>query len=112
MKKLIKTLVVVLILSFSLNAVSALAAPKTNEIKRTITKVYYMSSSGYYIAETDRDGSGGFWVLDVLSIGTMKENKDMTRLLKHQYIGKTVHIVYTGDEQNDEEIEIQDTWIE
>ncbi|QWU14394.1 hypothetical protein KP014_21030 [Paenibacillus sophorae] len=78
----------------------------------TITKLYYQAESGYYIAETNRDKQGGFWTLDVVRVATKKENKTLTKQLKQQYINKKVHIIYVGDEQTDEEIEIIDSYIE
>lgn len=111
MKKSILSILIVIVSIFSLASYSS-AAPIKHETKSIITDVYYQSESGYYVAHTKKDKDGGFWVLDVVSIATKKENKELTKQLKQMYIGKTVHIIYVGDEQTDEEIEIIETWIE
>ncbi|MNI80541.1 hypothetical protein D3C87_1075200 [compost metagenome] len=111
MKKSLITILTLIITLFSFSSLS-IAAPVKHEVKGIISDIYYQSESGYYVAHTKRDVEGRFWVLNVVSIASKKENKALTKQLKQMYLGKTVHIKYISDDQTDEETEIIATWIE
>lgn len=95
-----------------INATSTPAPTTQHEITRTITNLFYDSNSGHYMIQTTTEADGGFWVLDLVTVSTKSENKKLTKLLSGMYIGKTVHIVYSGDVETDDEVDIINTWIE
>ncbi|MBU7316125.1 hypothetical protein [Paenibacillus oleatilyticus] len=96
MKKLI-----LIVLLFFVFAGQAFANEKETKVTETIDYVYYDIVSNTYMANMLTDESGGFWVIEIDN-----EEGEPLETLNKRYKGKTIEIVFVGDLDTDDDIEI------
>lgn len=94
-----KKLILILLLFFVFTG-PTFANEKEKKVTETIDYVYYDSASSTFMANTVPDETGGFWTIQIDNEGESLE------VLNKHYKGKTIEIVYVGDLDLDDDIEI------
>ncbi|MNW52205.1 hypothetical protein D3C74_297180 [compost metagenome] len=100
----VSTIVMFILILFSFSQITS-ANNIINKVSFKIEKVTYSSIDNVFYVYTEKDKNDSFWVIDI-------NTKNMTlKQAKKKYINHIIDIYYTGDEQNDNEIEIVKTEI-
>jgi hypothetical protein len=96
-----KKLFLLTLILFSLFSSQAFACEQQTT---TIDYVYYDSQDHTYYMNTVSDASEGFWVLEIIK--SDKEDKEVLKALNMAYKDKQIQILYSGNLNNSDEIEI------
>lgn len=99
-----KKIVLLTLILLSMFTSQAFANESTTTIHTTIDKIYYDTDSHVYYANSVKDEQEGFWTVCLLE-GDRMVIETLERLTR-EYKGKPLSVVYVGDIDNDDEIEI------
>ncbi|GMX64409.1 hypothetical protein Elgi_36780 [Paenibacillus elgii] len=95
-----KKLILVILLFFVLTG-QAFANEKETRVMEAIDYVYYDSVSSTFMANTVPDETGGFWTIQIDN-----EEGESLEILNKRYKGKTIEIIFVGNLDPDDDIEI------